>query len=180
MSLGQVRVCHQINLGGKKCFQNSLYFRISDLGNHFLPHISSLALSCSPSTPLKPQPPHLLIPSPNLPGKSVQIPGRPLPPRKVLCHRGKCSTVQVIQMKGAFFIPTKHERWHKTWLLSGLGAFGMLGDSMVAVRQSIKVSLDSIINGSHQAQLLDGLWVARSEFSKGTLRGEDKHKAVLC
>ena len=83
-------------------------------------------------------------------------------------------------MKGAFFIPTKHERWHKTWLLSGLGAFGMLGDSMVAVRQSIKVSLDSIINGSHQAQLLDGLWVARSEFSKGTLRGEDKHKAALC
>ena len=83
-------------------------------------------------------------------------------------------------MKGAFFIPPKHERWHKTWLLSGLGAFGMLGDSMVAVRQSIKVSLDSIINGSHQAQLLDGLWVARSEFSKGTLRGEDKHKAVLC
>lgn len=47
----------------------------------------------------------------------------------------------------------------------------MLGDSAVAA-QSIKVSLDSIINGSQEAQLSDGLWVARSEFSKGNLRGE--------
>ena len=107
--------------GGKKCFQNSLYFRIADLGNHFFPHISSLALSCSLSTPLKPQPPIFSSPPPTYLAnqcRSVLIPCRPLPPRKVLCHRGKCSTVQVIQMKGAFFIPTKQERWHKTWLLS--------------------------------------------------------------
>lgn len=177
--LGQVRVCHQINLGEKKCFQNSLYFRIADLGNHFLPHISSLALSCSPSTPLNAPTPHLLVPSPNLPGKSLPIWRRPLQPRKVLCHRGKCSTVQVIQMKGAFLHTNKtgemahnlaaiksRSLWHVGRLCRGC--------------QSIKVSLDSIINGSQEVQLSDGLWVARSEFSKGNLRGEDKHERLFC
>ena len=47
-------------------------------------------------------------------------------------------------------------------------------------RKSIKMSLGFIISGSHEALLSNGLWVARSEFSNGALRGEDKHERLFC
>lgn len=148
MSLGQVRVCHQINLGGKSVFRILCILELQIWGIisfHISPPWLFTALSALPLSlnPLSSHP----LPQPTSQISADPVP--PPPPKKSSVSQRQVQHCPGDPEEGGFLHTNKTGEMAQDLAAISLGAFGMLGDSTVAVRQSIKVSLDSIINGSH-------------------------------